>query len=463
VKPQRRMSIAAVACLAIIGISLPLAVGASGAPTPLASTTSVLNGMTPAEASQALKSIPASQEGPFSKWRADLEAAFPNDYGGFYGNPDGSFVVAETQTDPSLEAEALVLFQTDVSLGYTANATAAQRTVTFVIVKHSLQTLMGIYTAIGNDMTTLAPKDSVLFSGLDEKDNAVVVGTRSPDAATVDADLASRYASLGADPGIFRVMADQTVATPSCPNRTCDNPPWNGGDEMWSSVYGPGCTSGPPIHDKGGLQYVMQAGHCSGGVENTDEWYNPSVGSNNGAKEIAYLVSGSNFEPLYNQLGPYPVDQMLNVPVGGGSGITWGGPGIGVGSQNFNEQPGINDYRTPIQGSSDPYDGEPANDEGMITGTTSGIVWALDVRYCDYEGDDCTSIAFATTAIVHAGDSGAPIWGLTGFGNLIEGFLTKGSYSQGILYGVGQNIYESLYLDDLAYPQSSPFAVDAEG
>ncbi len=127
------------------------------------------------------------------------------------------------------------------------------------------------------------------------------------------------------------VTLDSNTASPVLYDRATDSGPWNAGDFLTNGTAGHGtvgCTSGWPVHNSGGGQYLITAAHC---FPVGTPIYNGLVGADPYGN-YGYMSTISNID-----LAPSGVDAELLSPVG--SDLLWIGPTIGATRSTFYGSP----------------------------------------------------------------------------------------------------------------------------
>jgi len=312
-------------------------------PVPMTPATSLVT-PTPAQVADVI--TPAVPGDPMSELQARLMSRYPNNFGGFYINRMGQYVVATAGSpDAALQRSAAV------GLGAVTRALGAHEgpvlpiRARYAYTGVSLRHLYDLKAAILDNPRLTA--DGIDGAGLDIEHGRVVVMSRTKlGAAAVEADYGSAV----------KVLLD--AGSSLFADRYADTPAFNGGDQIVTPSYGETtCTSGFGMQDTTtGRTYLLSAGHCGAAT-----WY--STASDNPVYDSSTLigktVSGSVFTSVIDA-------QLISTNA---SCISWG---------DTSSKPS-NDVRIFITGYDDPQQGAAIETEGSVSTGQTGTVAYYDV------------------------------------------------------------------------------------
>jgi hypothetical protein len=292
--------------------------------------------------------------------------------------------------------------------------------VDFTIVPRSQAQLLGFHDRINADWVRL------------QETGHLVISSAGPDPATgreqigvVDLTAAKAVyldAQLGADNIELQTasVADLPHAVSLCngttANRINDCPGWNGGDFISNGTEN--CTSGLPVHNSAGQQFIVTAGHCS--PTNAAVWnWAPYIGLGSATQQtlIGHVYS--------NAIGPkcaaLPCQVGLDAEIipAASSSLAWNGGTSTSTTLNFAGQSGM------------PYDGLAVCPDGAFEGqhcteTVKGPIPATR-SYCAnnictayYTSRDTVEMDGTDGQAVGPGDSGGPVYA----GTIAVGIIT---------------------------------------
>jgi len=360
---------------------------------------------------------------PLGLFQAKLETDFPDNFGGLFENPDGSFSIVEVGSSTPFESEATALAS---AVPAEMHKPSAAFDVSFVSGTRTLAKLYAIqkdimsisYPSIDSYESAGQVPRGVWGTGIDTGHNQVVVytttdvGPSSQDVVPNDVVQAAAYGSS------IRMTVGPVPSNDSC-SRTCDFSPFNMGDEIVTNrstneSHLVACTSGANVYIPAfSGTYALTAGHCLYDQQywtgnNTIKWWNTD-----------WTQAVENSSTLFGSRGPYTV-----------SGIDTGL----ISTKSYGHLMWVGSTTTQttdsITGSSNPPVGATVDNEGF-NGARSGTVTAVNVPWttCDYDFSPpvCDNLidGIDSTASIVGGDSGGPLLYPSIFGPLDGGTLVS--------------------------------------
>ncbi len=388
-------------------------------------------------------------------FKSNLQTQYPNQYAGLVTNSDGSTTVLVTSNSAALDSTASAGFNTVATNSNASDAYAnSPKTLSYKTVKYSFNTLNGILQDINKTAKLGKSPYNMTGAYINEANNNIVVTTTNSTTTTLQNYLSTKYEKTNPSSiAVYTGTADKALNS-----RIEDAAPWTAGDETelldnysnYSTTY---CTVGAGIHDTvNNYQFSLTAGHC--GDSTPWGYWVPTIASNHSFIGQTMLYSdhdkGNPNNPGFDE------ELIYTSPTGGSSDNFWVG---GINAAGNVKYKNVGYY--------DPPDGTEVCKSGSFSGTSCGWVVSTDSYMWEsvdggpcYVGCTTPYIGPLLNVVINctSGDSGSPVYDMSGYGPLFVGTLIAGYTSGGYSFCQVEPASTILYIYSIEYQQ--PFAYD---
>ncbi len=326
-----------------------------------------------------------------------LSAIEGGDFAGvWFDNETGQFVIPKLSSSSQLGA-ASVKEATDLEAGEFRLAPAS----------FSWQELEQAQRALDRTLGSLLTAN-LLETSLNPETNAVTANLAGQATQSQVGVVRRALAALPVRGELQRMTTPTFQAQPASCNQTtraCDKP-LRGGVYIEGTNAKVACSSAfRAIGNTTGSRYILTAGHCN---KSAPEWRSPD------SSNVKHVIGVS--EGTFSEAGDW-----AKIKVDGGywdEGSSWPSEIVSWGTNEA----------SPISTESSSYVGESVCHSGWRTGTTCGIVSALNVTVDYLPGGKVNGLTEITgsTLCIGGGDSGGPVWTGTTAVGLISGTRSEG-------------------------------------
>ena len=197
---------------------------------------------------------------------------------------------------------------------------------------------------------------------------------------------------------------------PKQTSRLADYPSWWGGAKISNKQYAGFCSTGFGVSNSYGSRFILTAGHC-GYVGN--DWTNGNGTLNTGWDSFGPLRVGTTYSK-------HTAYEIMLIPAAAGGRIYDGGVGV-------------NEFSKDVVGAGGVYKGEWLCTSGTVSGAVCGyIVDNYTFSYCGYSAgslwkcysDLSTAPQQDGMVGVRSGDSGGPVFNLSGPNVIAKGIIS---------------------------------------